>query len=695
MKRHIVVVFAAAAALVLIAPAGAQKNSEADTMLAAAQQKETLEGDPNAAIKQYSAIVAKYTKTDRAVTAMALVHIAECYQKIGDAQARKFYEQVVREYGDQKEAVALARVGLGGRPQDSTVVRRVWAGGDVDAHSLSADGRLLSYADGETGDLAVRDLQTGESRRLTHKGSWQESNDMVDGSSLSPDGRQVAYQWFSAASKPGEKEDLRVVGTAPRSESSKPRVIYRNHDFQFVHPVGWLADGQTVVVHGQRRDFSNAILLVNTMDGSAKILKSFDWRLSYNIIVSPDGRYIAYDLAPDPDSPQHDIYILAADGTREVKAVEDPADDFLLGWTADGRGLLFGSDRTGSTDLWEVPVLAGKPVGRPELIKSNLGRVTPLGMSAKGTFYYAAQSGLRDVYTVSIDPVSLKPVSEPALVAKRYLGTNDGAGWSPDGKYLAYISHRGQERNKRMPGVICIHSLATGTERDIMPKLAALGGSVRWSPDGRSIMVFGWDRNGRNGPYQVDVQSGETALMLEGIMPFWSPDGRTVYLLRGPQNPEEGMRIFVRNIADSSERELYRLPVGDFGPIVISPDGKYLAFEDNVPNSTGQRILLLPTGGGEPRTLVEAPLILGYVLLTWAPDSDQVLFAKQGDKKNEIWRVSARTGEQAFVTDYPWTGNFRGAQISPDGRTMAYGFGQTRQEVWALENFLPALTAKK
>ena len=156
------------------------------------------------------------------------------------------------------------------------------------------------------------------------------------------------------------------------------------------------------------------------------------------------------------------------------------------------------------------------------------------------------------------------------------------------------------------------------------------------------------------------------------------------------------MKIFARNMADGSERELYRLTVGYFGPIAISPDGKYLVFEDHVPNTKEQRILLLPTGGGEPRTLVEAPMMIdGYVLLAWAPGTDQVLFAKPGDKKDEIWRVSAQTGEQAFVAEYPGSGDFRGARISPDGRSMAYGFGQTKEEVWALENFLPALTAKK
>jgi hypothetical protein len=31
--------------------------------------------------------------------------MAGCYQKLGDAQARAIYERVVREFGDQRDAV--------------------------------------------------------------------------------------------------------------------------------------------------------------------------------------------------------------------------------------------------------------------------------------------------------------------------------------------------------------------------------------------------------------------------------------------------------------------------------------------------------------------------------------------------------------------------------------------------------------
>jgi hypothetical protein len=35
------------------------------------------------------------------MAAKALIRMAECYQRLGDAQARKVYERVLVEYADQ------------------------------------------------------------------------------------------------------------------------------------------------------------------------------------------------------------------------------------------------------------------------------------------------------------------------------------------------------------------------------------------------------------------------------------------------------------------------------------------------------------------------------------------------------------------------------------------------------------------
>src|SRR5947207_10101410 len=83
MKSTFVVLLTAA----LISVAQAQTDSsEAARRLKAAMNAELVSGDLNTAIKEYTTIAAKYGKTDRATAAMALVHEAEAYQKLGDAQ---------------------------------------------------------------------------------------------------------------------------------------------------------------------------------------------------------------------------------------------------------------------------------------------------------------------------------------------------------------------------------------------------------------------------------------------------------------------------------------------------------------------------------------------------------------------------------------------------------------------------------
>ena len=185
--------------LAAILAAGAQTKGEAERMFKAAQNAELVDGDLKAAIEQYDTIVAKFSKTDRAASANALVRMAECYTKLGDAEAVKIYERVVREFADQAESVATARTRLAAlRPPSVSKgvlsMRQVWAA--PSSHlSVSADGRFITFTDWTTGgDLAVRDLAVGTNRLLTRRDRRTES--YADGSVISPDGRQAAYLWL-------------------------------------------------------------------------------------------------------------------------------------------------------------------------------------------------------------------------------------------------------------------------------------------------------------------------------------------------------------------------------------------------------------------------------------------------------------------------------------------------------------------
>ena len=103
---------------------------------------------------------------------------------------------------------------------------------DFDADSVSADGRLLAYTDWQTGRLAIRDLETGESRYLTTEG-WPKA---AYSPQISPDGKHIAFT-FSG----GAPDQLRMIGT----DGSGERVLYENEEQQitWIEPHAWSPDG--------------------------------------------------------------------------------------------------------------------------------------------------------------------------------------------------------------------------------------------------------------------------------------------------------------------------------------------------------------------------------------------------------------------------------------------------------------------
>lgn len=236
--------------------------------------------------------------------------------------------------------------------------------------SISSDGRYLAYIALDMGvsedHLFVLDLQTKQRRQLTH-GEGQGVDEVI----MAPDGRQIAYEWYN---EDGSHE-LRIIGV----DGSGPRVLYRDPDIRRIAPLDWSPSGEHILGALWRKDGTYQIVFFLVADGSVRVLKTFDRRPQFawegRMCVSPDGRYIAYDLLAQ-GSPQRDIWILSIEGGRELPVVENPANDLLLDWTPDGKRILFASDRRGALDAWLIEIAEGKLRGSPVLVKTNLGSVT-------------------------------------------------------------------------------------------------------------------------------------------------------------------------------------------------------------------------------------------------------------------------------------------------------------------------------
>src|SRR6185369_108785 len=119
MKRTACMILALAFASFLAA-----EDKKALVLFQAGLAKETVQGDLRAAIQMYGNVL-KEAGRDRALAAKALLRMAECYRKLGDTEARKIYERVVREFGDQTQAAATASGQLGTAGAEAAT-RRVW-----------------------------------------------------------------------------------------------------------------------------------------------------------------------------------------------------------------------------------------------------------------------------------------------------------------------------------------------------------------------------------------------------------------------------------------------------------------------------------------------------------------------------------------------------------------------------------------
>ena len=450
---------------------------------------EEAKGELQQALDMYLRILKDFPG-GRDTGAKSQLHIGLCYEKLGLKEAKRAYQRVIADYPDQKSEVTQARnrlAALRGYAGDvkAMTARQIWAGSGVDVlGSPSPDGRYLSFVDWETGDLALREIATGEMRRLTKKGEWFQSQEFAFVSVFSPDGNQIAYSWHN-----DEKWELRVI----RVDGSSVRVLYSNDDVPEVLVFDWSGDGKYIAATFAKRDGARQIALVSPADSSVRIVKSLGTRSIAKMCFSPDGRYLAYDCPPQDTSRQRDIYVVSIDDSREISVVRHPADDVLLGWAPSGKTIFFGSNRTGAMDGWTLNIEGGRPVGDPKLIKRDIGRIMPMGFSQNGSFYYGGNAGMSDIYGVAIDS-SGRVLSPPAKITERFVGSNFCPAWSSDGKYLAYRSQR-----QRVPvpmglgwSMLCILTMQTGSERDLLLNLDNMS-APSWSADGRSIFLHGND----------------------------------------------------------------------------------------------------------------------------------------------------------------------------------------------------------
>jgi Tol biopolymer transport system component len=211
-----------------------------------------------------------------------------------------------------------------------------------------------------------------------------------------------------------------------------------------------------------------------------------------------------------------------------------------------------------------------------------------------------------------------------------------GLDWSPDGKYLAYVDRR---PNQRTPTIFL---LAVDNPDDKRPLTASAGQAEdfnpRFSPDGRTVAFLRFADQIARDIFLVRTAGGEPKrltfdnVIIRGL--DWTPDGAYI-VFSSDRLSGEGRPWKVAAVGGQPEP----LPLGQGGAYdpALSRDGRRLAYTQTETNSNVWRYELPRlTGRSAPPTKLIASTGANFDP-RYSPDGKRIVFVSTRSGSREVW----------------------------------------------------------
>jgi tricorn protease len=287
-----------------------------------------------------------------------------------------------------------------------------------------------------------------------------------------------------------------------------------------------------------------------------------------------------------------------------------------------------GSDevRRSVNNIYKIPVKGGQPV---QVTRHAGGSLFWPSLSSDGKVIVyendfgiwkldVASGGTREI-VVDINTDEKENGDEVDIVRDEV----DSYDLSPSGR-RAVISARGQ--------ILTIATERGDITRVAPDRMASRNQMPKWSPDGKYI-AFVSDRSGRDEIWISDPEGRAprkvTDLDNEKSTPLWTPDSKAVIYNAG------GKRLYYYSVADGKTAVVTSTDVGRIGTVSVSPDSKWVAFAK--PDRTlRSHIYIAPVAGGEERHISEDSLLYAENESAWTADGQYLLFTSTESASNGI-----------------------------------------------------------
>ena len=270
--------------------------------------------------------------------------------------------------------------------------------------------------------------------------------------------------------------------------------------------------------------------------------------------------------------------------------------------------------------------------------------------------------------------------------------------WSPDGRYLAFLSARPAAKDDKKPLTQVWLLDRDGGEAEQLTSFAGNVSEFAWSPDGSTLAVVAWEPDSRKtedpdatpppividryyfkedytgyvGPerkflhlFDVATRKAErlTASRQDESRPSWSPDGRQLaFLGRESEDPDRNSRFTLFVAAPEPGAAVRTLTEfqGDGGDSYWmvkpqwSPDGKRIAYiaggDPKLIYYATFGAWVVDAAGGTPRKLLP-DLDRNLMKPRWTPDSKSLQLLLEDDRNQQLVSVVVDSGKLRALTE--------------------------------------------
>jgi Tol biopolymer transport system component len=310
----------------------------------------------------------------------------------------------------------------------------------------------------------------------------------------------------------------------------------------------------------EHRFFGNNVWLIRALAGAALALFTLapaharattftqvttDTTRDTDPAPSPDGKWIAFTS----DRCGHgatQVYIMPAEGTGEVRQLTHEPDSVRAGtpsWAPDGKSILFVSTRGKRYNVYSVPFEGG--TSRQLTHAPGSHRFASYSADGRQIVFYSNRVRPGDLYGFNIYIMDSSGEREDEM-AKQVTDSRGSPGhptWSADRKWIAFVAKEfDSTRQETMEGNILftkyhVYKVPSRGGKEIQLTRGMVDGQAvedtwpSWSPDGKWI-AFGRQVGGKRDVWILDVATGRAfPLTTTGkcIKPTWSFDSKSIY----------------------------------------------------------------------------------------------------------------------------------------------------------------------